>query len=114
VLAHLPAAEVRALFPDAGAFVERHGTGPASLSGLRRILTDVRQRGYATEDGEVTPGFASLAAPVCDHTGRPVAGVAVTFPSDEVPEIERAALLPGVVRAAAELTRRFGGRPVRR
>src|SRR4051812_47872594 len=32
VLAHLPAAQVRALFPDAAAFVERHGTGPASLS----------------------------------------------------------------------------------
>ncbi len=111
VLAHLPAAHVKALFPDAAAFVERHGTGPASLSALRRILVDVRQRGHATEDGEVTPGFASLAAPVFDHAGRPVAGVAVTFPSDEVPAPDRPALLPPVVRAAAELTRRLGGRP---
>src|SRR5918996_2995006 len=79
VLAHLPAAQVRALFPDADAFVERHGSGPASLSALRRILVEVRQRGHATEDGEVTPGFASLAAPVFDHTGRPVAGVAGTL-----------------------------------
>jgi DNA-binding IclR family transcriptional regulator len=111
VLAHLPAAHVRALFPDASAFVERHGTGPVSLSALRRILVDVRQRGHATEDGEVTPGFASLAAPVFDHTGRPVAGVAVTFPSDDVPPDARAALLPPVVRAAAELSRRLGARP---
>jgi DNA-binding IclR family transcriptional regulator len=111
VLAHLPPAQVRALFPDASAFVERHGTGPASLSALRRILVDVRQRGHATEDGEVTPGFASLAAPVVDHTGRPVAGVAVTFPSDEVPAADRAPLLPPVMRAAAELSRRLGGRP---
>jgi DNA-binding IclR family transcriptional regulator len=113
VLAHLPAAQVRALFPDTAAFVERHGTGPASLSALRRILVDVRQRGHATEDGEVTPGFASLAAPVFDHTGRPVAGVAVTFPSDDVPLQDRPSLLPPVVRAAAELTRRLGGRPPR-
>src|SRR3954463_10671768 len=28
VLAALPAAQVRALYPDAGAFVDRHGTGP--------------------------------------------------------------------------------------
>jgi len=114
VLAHLPPAQVRALFPDAAAFVERHGTGPTSLSRLRRILVDVRQRGHATEDGEVTPGFASLAAPVFDHTGRPVAGVAVTFPSDQVPLGDRGSLLPPVVRAAAELTRRLGGRPASR
>src|SRR5687768_9256623 len=113
VLAHLPPAQVRALFPDAAAFVERHGAGPASLSALRRILVDVRQRGHATEDGEVTPGFASLAAPLFDHTGRPVAGVAVTFPSDDVPMQDRPTLLPPVVRAAAELTRRLGGRPPR-
>src|SRR4051812_25487770 len=92
VLAHLPAAQVKALFPDAGAFVERHGTGPASLSALRRILVDVRQRGHATEEGEVTPGFASLAAPVFDHSGRPVTGVAVTFPSDDVPPADRGRL----------------------
>jgi DNA-binding IclR family transcriptional regulator len=91
--------------------VERHGTGPSSLSALRRILTDVRQRGHATEDGEVTPGFASLAAAVFDHTARPVAGVAVTFPSEDVAPQDRPALLPPVLRAAAELTRRLGGRP---
>ena len=111
VLAHLPPAQVRALFPDAGAFVERHGTGPASLSALRRILSEVRQRGHATEDGEVTPGFASVAAAVFDHTGRPVAGVAVTFAVEEVPAEGREALLTPVRRAAAELSRRLGGRP---
>ena len=112
VLAHLPAAHVKALFPDAGAFVDRHGTGPASLSALRRILSDVRQRGRATEDGDVTPGFASLAAAVFDHTGHPVAGVAVTFPSGDVPSGERDdRLLRPVARAAGELTRRLGGRP---
>ncbi len=111
VLAHLPAAQVRALFPDAEAFVERHGTGPASLSALRRILVDVRRRGHATEDGEVTPGFASVAAAVFDHTGRPVAGVAVTVAADDVPAEAREGLVPPVLRAAAELTRRLGGRP---
>src|SRR6478672_5998597 len=58
LLAALPSAQVRALFPDREAFVTRHGGGPASLSALRGVLTDTRRNGYASEDGEVTPGFA--------------------------------------------------------
>ncbi|MFZ5871174.1 MAG: IclR family transcriptional regulator [Actinomycetota bacterium] len=110
VLADLPAAQVRALFPDAGAFVDRHGAGPRSPSALRRLLVDVRQDGFATEDGEVTPGFASVAAAVHDHTGRPVAGLAVTFGVDDVVPAHRAALAARVGVAARELTRRIGGR----
>ncbi|WP_448613863.1 IclR family transcriptional regulator [Modestobacter sp. URMC 112] len=110
VLAHLPPAQVRALFPDVGAFVERHGTGPRSLSALRRLLTEVRQTGYATEDGQVTPGFASVAAAVYDHTGHPVAGTAVTFPSDAVDDVTRERMAVRTARAASELTRRLGGR----
>ena len=33
LLAALPAPQVRALYPDASAFVQRHGTGPTSLRG---------------------------------------------------------------------------------
>jgi DNA-binding IclR family transcriptional regulator len=111
VLADLPSPQVRALFPDAGAFVDRHGVGPRSLSALRRVLAEVRRRGYATEDGEVTPGFASVATAVHDHAGRPVAGVAVTFPTGEVDAAGRDRIAVRVTRAAAELTRRINGRP---
>ena len=57
------------------------GTAPgrATLSALRRVLAETRRAGYAVEDGEVTPGLASVGAAVHDHTGRPVAGAAVTF-----------------------------------
>src|SRR5918997_1358355 len=44
VLAALPASQVRAIYPDRGAFVDRHGKGPASLSALRAILSETRQR----------------------------------------------------------------------
>ncbi|SDY76662.1 transcriptional regulator, IclR family [Geodermatophilus africanus] len=113
VLAHLPAIQVRALFPDPSAFVERHGTGPTSLSALRRVLSEVRQRGYATEDGQVTPGFASVAAAVFDHSGHPVAGAAVTFPAEALDAAARHGLALRVTRVAAEVTRRFGGHPPR-
>jgi DNA-binding IclR family transcriptional regulator len=111
LLADLPLAQVRALFPDADAFVDRHGAGPARLADLRRLLLGVRRAGWATEDGEVTPGFSSVATAVHDHAGHPVAGIAVTFPSGEVAPAARDELAVRVARAAAELTRRINGRP---
>lgn len=106
VLAHLSAAQVRALYPDRSAFADRHGRGPGSPSALRAELTETRQRGYALEDGEVTPGFASVAAAVVDHNGHPVAGVAVTCPSADGPPVE---LADAVLATASALTRRLGG-----
>ncbi len=114
ILADLPHPHVRALFPDAGAFVDRHGVGPQRLSELRRLLQSVRRTGVATEDGEVTPGFASVAAAVHDHAGRPTAGLAVTFPAEEVDGPSRDELARRVARAATELTRRINGRPPER
>jgi DNA-binding IclR family transcriptional regulator len=114
LLADLPAAQVRALFPNADAFVDRHGAGPQKLSDLRRLLGDVRRTGSATEDGEVTPGFASVAAAVHDHAGRPAAGIAVTFPTEDVDPAARGELAARVSRSAAELTRRINGRPPER
>jgi DNA-binding IclR family transcriptional regulator len=108
VLAALPPAQVRALYPDRSAFVDRHGVGPRSLSALRALLAETRQRGYAVENGEVTPGFASVAAAVLDHNGHPVAGVAVTYPSAE--DIDLPAAIEATERTAAALTRRLGGR----
>src|SRR3954467_14195015 len=107
ILAALPAAQVRALYPDREAFVLRHGTGPSSLSTLRTILAETRQRGHATEDGEITPGFASIAASVLDHNDLPLAGVAVTYPSDGAADTD--AIAEAVRSTAAALSRRVRG-----
>ena len=112
VLAALPAPQVRALFPDRSAFVDRHGVGPTSLSALRTLLAETRQRGYAVEQGEVTPGFASVAAAVLDHNQHPVAGVAVTYPVDAGVAVDRA--VRATQRCADTVTRRLGGWPVER
>ena len=109
VLAALPAAQVRALYPDRSAFVDRHGLGPATPHALRTLLAEVRQRGHAVERDEVTPGFASVAAAVRDHNDHPVAGLAMTYPTAEEPDVDRLARL--VRDAAGRLTRRLGGTP---
>ncbi|HEY6796823.1 MAG TPA: IclR family transcriptional regulator [Kineosporiaceae bacterium] len=111
LLADLAPAQVRALYPDRTAFVDRTGVGPRRLSELRAVLREVRRHRLATEDGEVTPGFASVAAAVHDHTGHPVAGLAVTFPGVAVVPALREELGPAVRACAAELTRRIGGHP---
>jgi DNA-binding IclR family transcriptional regulator len=110
ILADLPSAHVRALFPDGAAFTDRTGIGPRTLRQLRTVLTAVRTRGYAVEDGEITSGFASVAAAVHDHTGHPIAAVAVTYPRQDVPPQDHPQAWAQAVRAAAgELTRRLGG-----
>lgn len=106
VLAAIPVRQVLAIYPDRSAFVDRTGIGPTSLSALRSELADTRARGHAVENGEVTPGLASVAAAVLDHNDFPVAGVAVTFPADE-PSTE--VIAAAVVRTAGMLTQRIRG-----
>ncbi|QKJ20482.1 IclR family transcriptional regulator [Microbacterium hominis] len=110
MLADLPKAQVRALFPDATAFAQRTEQTVGSYSALARRLVDVRARGHATEDGEVTPGLSSVAVAVHDHAGWPVASIAVTFDSD-VGEGVVDTIVDGVGAAAADLSRRVQGRP---
>lgn len=95
MLASLPRPQVRALYPDTASFTDRTGRGPARPAELRELLREVRQAGIASEDGEVTPGFRSVAAAVHDHAGWPVAAVAVTW------EGERASDPAAEVRGAA-------------
>ncbi|GGV13737.1 IclR family transcriptional regulator [Actinomadura cremea] len=112
LLAHLPPAQVRALFP--GPFVDRTGRGPRSLPALRRVLAEDARRGWSSEDGHVTEGFASIAACAFDHTAHPTAAITVTFrraahPPDTWPD-----LAAPVRAAAAALTGRLTGRPPQR
>lgn len=107
ILAGLPASQVRALFPDRSAFVTRHGVGPTSLTALTAVLAATRQRGYATEEGEVTPGWSSVAAAVDDHLDHPVASVAVTFETGAAVDVDD--VVRRVREAAGTLSHRLGG-----
>jgi len=111
MLAALPAQQVRALWPSRRDLLRRHDAGPASLTELRAALVETRRRGYAVEDGSVTPGFASVATAVLDHNGRPQAAVALTFPSAEVDEGGRRALAARVAAASGTIAHRIHGRP---
>jgi DNA-binding IclR family transcriptional regulator len=106
IMAALPDSQVRALYPDRTAFVDRHGRGPRNLKALRTVLTETRRRGYATEDGEVTPGFASIAAAVLDHNGMPLGGIATTYQARE--DVDLPNLVEAVSTTARAVSRRLG------
>lgn len=111
ILAALPPAQIRALYPSAAAFIDRTGIGVRTLSELRSLLAEVRQRGYAVESGEVTPGLSSVAAAVPDHNGHPIAGIAVTYPDDAEKGHAEERVVAGAVRALARrLSARLGAR----
>jgi DNA-binding IclR family transcriptional regulator len=107
MLAALPREQVRALYPDAGAFADRTGRGPRRPAELRDLLREVRSRGWAVEDGEVTLGLGSVGVAVLDHVGWPVAAVAVTFAADA--GHDSAEFARQVAPVAAELGRRIRG-----
>jgi DNA-binding IclR family transcriptional regulator len=109
MLAHLSAAQTRALFPSAGSFQRRTDRGPSSLRELRLLLRQQQSTGWAYEDGEVTHGYASVAACVFDHGSRPMAAISVTF-ADDVTPAKRNRLGAAVMAAAEAVTSRISGR----
>jgi DNA-binding IclR family transcriptional regulator len=110
MLARLPATQIRALYPHRDDLTIRHSAGPRTLAELDGILAEGRRLGWSTEDGEITPEYASVGAAAVDHNGYPVAAVGITFRSsaaraDELP------LLGAALRATADaLTSRLQGR----
>lgn len=109
LLAALPAAQVRALYPRAEPLVQREQAGPRTPAQLRQVLRETRARGYAVESGSVTEGLDSVAVAVLDHVGHPAAAVAVTYPSRGVDDGTGADLVERVRRCAAAITARLAG-----
>ena len=100
MLAALPPQQVNALFPSRRVLTPPPRRRPGVADPAARAPGAARGAGHAEEDGFVTPGFASVACAVLDHTGHPIAAVAVTYPA---PEGE-----PGGARRARRPRRRTG------
>lgn len=82
-------------------------TDPAAL---QRDLTEVRRRGWATDNEEFSRGILCFAAPVFDHRGVCVAtiGTSVTTIGRTIDDVIRE-IGPSVCRAAEETSRLLGG-----
>lgn len=81
LLGALPEAQLRAIYTGGAQLAVVQGHEANIGYSLARVLAEAketRQRGYAIEDGEVTPGLSSVAVAVLNRTGWPLAAVAVT------------------------------------
>lgn len=113
ILAALPSNQVRAQLAVAGAFVNRTGSGPRSMSALTSLLARERRRGYAEEDGFITPDYSSVAVVVTGKHGEPVGAVGLTFRSSAADERMRARLARAVQRCTADIAASLDPRRVR-
>ena len=110
MLAGLPRAQVRATMATSTAFVDRTGRGPRDWGSLRSLLDEESSRGWSEEDGFITEGFASIAAPVRNHLHLPVAALGATFESAATPPEQRRRIARLLRTAAHTLSVRLGER----
>lgn len=110
MLAALPREQVRALYPNAGAFSTRADRAPMRPAELRELLRSIRATGFATEDGQVSAGLSSVGVAVTDRSSWPVAAVAVTWAEDSAARRDIDGLATAVGDTARELARRLHGR----
>lgn len=107
LLAPLPADRLDALLPDPlPRFSERT---LASRAALDAELAQVRRRGYATNRGEWRPGVSAVAVPLRDGSGRTLAALSLTLPTERFTEQRlRRLLLPALRRAAEAIEHDLG------
>jgi DNA-binding IclR family transcriptional regulator len=111
ILAHMPPAQVEALFRGhkmAGATEHT----PVTLPQLRKRLDEDRAIGLAWSDGFIEPGLSSVAAPVFDASGAPVAALNVSGRGDDFADPARREWIGQCLREAArEISQRLGWHP---
>jgi DNA-binding IclR family transcriptional regulator len=90
------------------ALTERTVTDPARL---RQELATIRRRGYAITVGERRAGAATVAAPVFDHDGHPVAVLGVAGPAQRFTPGPDAPVVAAVLAAAARISTQLGHQP---
>ncbi len=110
MLAALSDAQFEAIYAGQ-ALPLRTTKGPSTVSELAKLLRECRERGWATEDGDIDPAYASVAAAVLDHNSYPAASVGLTFRRTLVDDAQWVRFGRAVEAAATTLSRRIRGRP---
>jgi len=78
---------------------------------LRAQLAEIRERGYAQDEGEHQPGVRCVAAPIRDQSGRVVAGISITGPFWRLPLSEVDGLAKVAMHYANAISLAVGYRP---
>jgi DNA-binding IclR family transcriptional regulator len=84
ILAFMPEDKVITLYKDQ----EFHPFTPKTVTNLDELLAQLRitrRRGYSTDNEELLPGLACVAAPVRNYDTEPIAAISVAFPRYRYP-----------------------------
>ncbi len=73
---------------------------------LHEELANIRARGYAIDDEEYELGVRSIAAPIRDDSGNPVAAVGITGPTQRLTKNRLSGLARYVIDAAKAISLR--------
>lgn len=110
MLAHLPALQLRALFPP-GPLPRLTSNGAGTQAELLDELARVRERGWSIDDEGIREGVVALAAPIFGASGQPVAGLGVCLNKAVLNEEQTERQRQLVMQAARTLSQRLGARP---
>lgn len=106
ILAWQPDDAVKAAF--AAGLVRRTAKTETDPGRLKKMLAEVRQRGFATEDEESEAGMRAIAAPVRGAGGVVVGSVAVAGPTQRLSKETLSRYAPEVIRTAEAISARLG------
>jgi IclR family acetate operon transcriptional repressor len=113
LLAGFPEARVKQILYAKGLprFTDKTRVDPAELFGE---LAESRERGWAIDDEERTPGMRCIAAPIYNELGETIAAVSISGPTVRLTSQRLSEFGPLVMRAADQITSSIGGAPPRR
>jgi DNA-binding IclR family transcriptional regulator len=107
-LAFLPREEIDAYLTGHPLAALTPGT-ITDVKALRRHLNEIRKQGWAHSAGERKSGAASVAAPIFDHLGAPIAVVSVCGPLERF-SAELDACRQALLASTTRLSAKFGWR----
>jgi DNA-binding IclR family transcriptional regulator len=106
--------EERIVQATPGALGDEPGRAPALSAAERDVLRqarhDLHRHGLVRAEGRPIPGVNAFSAPAFDHEGQPAIVVTALGHQDHFPVDWRSSVADAVRGAAAEISRRLGGR----
>jgi DNA-binding IclR family transcriptional regulator len=108
MLSALSEATLDDLYRDGDGLEQLTPRSISTLRALRSRLAAVRERGYATDDGETAAAMLCLGAPVRDDAGATIGAVAVSMPKGARSDSELAGDAIDLQRLAEQISRRLG------
>jgi IclR family KDG regulon transcriptional repressor len=110
MLAHLPPEEIDRIYPQQKLVSQTEKTIRTKAE-LMAVLEEVKQQGYAYDEGESEEGVWAVASCILDSVGMPCAAMSIVLPEVRVQQSMIPKWTELVVSAAQEISKKLGLTP---